>query len=1019
MAQSSENSQPASLSPIPEWWQASATILGLLAVPYVAKSLLPESFSWAPFSGEPIFDILLFCGFQLLFVSYLVAGLLDPSYKHVTASAKLRPWIVWLGVFCPLIPAVNGALTGITLLRMGHVGYETTLLLCALLVSIFNWSVTFNCLFRGRPASPSLMFMNGVSLVLAASCAAIFAAPESLYSAMRLDWGMAAGVIGAALLSIALNTLAAKPSLKAQAAGQLAVLLSCVFFVLPQISYEFHCVMVQSASQAGDHDARRAAVRVLRAFGSPDELRRGAYGAHRHPSFIEPNRPQRCSEFQAVHYWVTGQSFNDVAPPLDVQLTQALRGDRDLAGKAVGSRIGGVKLATNEVLGWVSPEHAVAHLEWTMSFKNGTDQPQEARAQLLLPAGGVVSRAVLWINGVPMPAAITSTGLARNAYEAVVTGRRDPLLVTWQANDRVMVQCYPVPPRQENTEMKIRLTITAPMQPVDVKNSYLNLPTIVEQNFESGDITASIANGDKKTDISYGAGGKSLQWTHEPGRFDAFNGKFATVPATFYHHLYATQRTVLEQSAAPKNLIFVIDGAAKVGPYRDGMVNALKLVPEGIDTEVMFASDEVSSLSRDRTPRVSDALVELRVAPFVGGPDNSFVLREALRKAEQTPKTAVVWIHGPQPLLTDNGFRTDRCKFYDVHVGGGTNVFSDQLRDGISVQTTDQTFSQDLTRFVSVLCGIKPEYRTYRRLSAAASGPEFPETAATQEVARLAAFETMMRETKLAPWSDNESIAVQSGLVTPLTGAVVLATYEDYINNGIEPPPGAKPTPSPVDTMYAESGASDGGFSGSGDGWSGIQVDPMFSSGSPGGADSFAPMERSVSAAGAPVATAVPAPDRQATRPHLQMATNGTTRGGDEGFYPFRNERRLKKAAPDAKADTFGSAEINRSTAWNPTSAGDDGRTEFPGSAISPAHAGAPRPVPIAAANPQAARTIMYLLFALLLVGAMALTFYTAISLKRKWYQTRVGLITTIVAVVGLLAICSRIATAYGAIGHF
>ena len=86
----------------------------------------------------------------------------------------------------------------------------------------------------------------------------------------------------------------------------------------------------------------------------------------------------------------------------------------------------------------------------------------EARLQLALPPGGVVSRATLWVNGEEREAAYGGRGEVRAAYQRVaVQQRRDPLLVTTKGADRVLAQAFPVPRNGGTIKFKIGITRAA------------------------------------------------------------------------------------------------------------------------------------------------------------------------------------------------------------------------------------------------------------------------------------------------------------------------------------------------------------------------------------------------------------------------------------------------------------------------------------------------------------------------------------------------------------------------------
>ena len=85
-----------------------------------------------------------------------------------------------------------------------------------------------------------------------------------------------------------------------------------------------------------------------------------------------------------------------------------------------------------------------------------------------------MSRVTLWIDGQEHEAAFAGRDLTRRAYERVVGARRDPILVTASAPDRILVQCFPVQP--DGGVMKARIGITAPLQLAGRGAGTLGLP---------------------------------------------------------------------------------------------------------------------------------------------------------------------------------------------------------------------------------------------------------------------------------------------------------------------------------------------------------------------------------------------------------------------------------------------------------------------------------------------------------------------------------------------------------------
>ncbi|MCX6851253.1 MAG: VIT domain-containing protein [Verrucomicrobia bacterium] len=194
---------------------------------------------------------------------------------------------------------------------------------------------------------------------------------------------------------------------------------------------------------------------------------------------------------RSLYFRVTGAPFSDVPPPRSggrtISGTRMVADDRfdtfkwdaGVGGSEVGARIRGLSMKSSRMDWHVNADSALAHGEWTLEFHNQHRNAQEARCQMLLPPGACVSRLTLWINGEPREAAFGSRSQVTQAYrQTVVVERRDPVMVNMVGPDRVLTQCFPVPP---NGSMKIRLGITAPL---DAQTpSALFMPLIVERNF--------------------------------------------------------------------------------------------------------------------------------------------------------------------------------------------------------------------------------------------------------------------------------------------------------------------------------------------------------------------------------------------------------------------------------------------------------------------------------------------------------------------------------------------------------
>ena len=248
--------------------------------------------------------------------------------------------------------------------------------------------------------------------------------------------------------------------------------------------------LIRSAVHGDSQRERVQAVQRLRAWGDPDVLLRACYGRR---GAIWDNllnrRPPEAEAVQQVYFQVTGLPFNAVRPPLNPQwgvgrqVLADFEWDRSLGGETVAGQVSGLSLRSSRLDGQVSVPDGWEYVEWTLEFQNDNDSRQrEARAEIQLPSGGVVSRVTLWVHGEEREAAFAGRGETRAAYQQVaVAQRRDPILVTTSGPDRVLMQCFPIEPR--GGTMKVRLGITAPLLTVGTGELRCTWPRFTERNF--------------------------------------------------------------------------------------------------------------------------------------------------------------------------------------------------------------------------------------------------------------------------------------------------------------------------------------------------------------------------------------------------------------------------------------------------------------------------------------------------------------------------------------------------------
>jgi Vault protein inter-alpha-trypsin domain len=496
-----------------------------------------------------------------------------------------------------------------------------------------------------------------------------------------------------------------------------------------------------------------------------------------------------------LYFRVTGVPFNAQQPPHWLKgssLTSSRNSDVweqddldfDLGGDVVAAKVKHLDCKESRFDGHLDAKARIGYGEWTLVFQNTATIAKEARCQMRLPSGGQVSRLTLWINGEPREAAFGSVAQVKAAYkEIAVVQRRDPVLVNMVGPDTIMVQCFPVPARGE---MKIRIGITAPLE-----GDTWRLPYITEKNF--GDISqlqhalwmqadkafscidapqTSHVDGDMQS-ISFGSKTMKLHMklNELPKQPTAVwcEDRFADTEQRFL--IGAPHSSALP---AMEKIIVVVDGSKALGEHREWIARALKEK----SVSILLANEYATKISAD----------EIAKHDFRGGCDNEPALYEALRQAKESANAAVVWLHGPQPVLLCQSERllqllergSNRPKFFALPVVDGANRLFEALgRSGMmSSAPSDAGSEAGLAAWMDRLH--KGEEKFSWQWSRQADATNLTENRVSDQLARLWAMEEVAK-------SKDGKLAVKYQLVSYVSGAVVLETMEQYARHGLNP----------------------------------------------------------------------------------------------------------------------------------------------------------------------------------------------------------------------------------------
>jgi len=580
---------------------------------------------------------------------------------------------------------------------------------------------------------------------------------------------------------------------------------------------------------SGSPQTRAEGIRFLRKYGNKDALLRSCYDRSGIATdlfgfaFLMGN-PVMPSEAQKIYYRVTGETFESSLPPQRtggrVIPQDSVDWDIDQGGSRIHGKLKGLSLESSQLEASIDGDGGVGYMEWTLVFRNDYTAPREARAEVQLPPGGVVSRLSLWVNGEPREAAFAGRGKVTQAYQQVaIRQRRDPVLVTTAGRDRVLIQCFPVPPN--SGEMKLRFGITLPLPLEEPNTAQLLLPYFADRNFRIADDDLHLVRIKSKTPLRpfnerlrTGMEGhefilagsirdKELSGGRSAISVDRSDIQEMWSKDPFEKGLIVQQRIEERTPAHLQRIVLVVDTSATMLQNRWQVQGAIKSLPREFDVKLVMADADIIGVEDGLKNMVAgpDAINSvLDYTNFAGGADNMPALLKAWDLAAEKPgNNAIVWIHDPQRLLIRApeelkqrwNNRPYGPNLYSVQATRGADEVEKAL-DGIDeVKSVARTgnLEQDLRYLFAQLTGRMKTYeyvRSSKKLDPklTSKGVETSDHLArlwaNDEVARILAPQNAELEDTAI------TLAARYQLVTPVSGAVVLETEQQYKTNDLK-----------------------------------------------------------------------------------------------------------------------------------------------------------------------------------------------------------------------------------------
>ncbi len=722
-------------------------------------------------------------------------GFFRRAFDKITAGGWL---LLFFAVILPAITVAVEMVTGIC----GEMFFDPmpTPLQTGLIVTVplFNLLVWLGCRLEKMRRFRALPFLCGFSLIIAGVNAILFLplAMLGMVAFFFFWWVYGLGLLGilpTAPFFAFIASFFLRLRLKRTGDGRLSgfgwgMVAAGLGVLLTIVGYGAALSGVWM-TKSGDPDIAARGIRLLRLSGRKDVLER----FRTHPQFsltgwlIPEEKRLTHDEYRALYYRVTGDD------PVTLDMWSApgrrrlLRWDAFTGGSRVGGVLEGLSLTGSTYDYTVDSAAGVGYVEWVMVFSNTYYSDREARARIALPPGSVVSRLTLWINGEECEAAFGKRGQVRAAYESVVSKRRDPVLVGMCGPDQIQLQCFPVP---KDGEMKVRIGVTIPLKVAkDGCSAVLPSPHLFAQNF------------------SYSADLLGLPVTKEVTLEPAF-APLAVYRDEAFEPLKdgaILQKATFAEGWRPERVAVVVDGSKSMKRSIAGIAQTLASLPEKAEVSLWLVGDGgagkpdlVSPAGDPERAKAIGAL--LKPGACVGGRCNLRALVAAAESLEgKKGPSALLWIHGDQPAPSQSAEtvaqrfgKLKETRIFPLQLGNGSCLISERMEKLPNVFSLTAAALEGSPEKALKACFDEWTNPAWQVTRTRVPKTEVPAEAVAvgKHLGRIWAAETVratVREGQPKTLEEAQAVALPWQIVTPVTGAVVLETAQQYQEHGLKP----------------------------------------------------------------------------------------------------------------------------------------------------------------------------------------------------------------------------------------
>lgn len=574
-------------------------------------------------------------------------------------------------------------------------------------------------------------------------------------------------------------------------------------------------------------ETRSEGIRFLREYGSRDYLLRRCYddrsgSLYLLSELLSSKRKIKSVEVRDIYYRVTGEPFDAYSPPTRVGSRRLVENDLEVEKRFDGTTINGIfkdlSLSKSDLSGSFDADGGVGHLDWTLAFDNASAATREARAEIQLPPGAVVSS----MSQTSGPIELKPQFTGRN-MDTVITEihayPRPGVLVSTAGRDRILVQ-YPVAGFTSGTS--VRIGITVPLVMESKEQGRLILPHFNARNFHVSRRLKHwiLIDSNHPLNSDLGLSVYSSAGSHKP-RYEVSGGftdeelmrmdtalrlsRTPTDHGIWSHNPFEVDGNIVKQSLEERTpsflrrVVVVVDTSVSMGRSKSSILSALPSLGTDVDVQLILADGEWRNTAK--ASGLDNASALLSGTEFAGGADNAPALIRAWDLATDTPgNNAIVWIHSPQraslqniePLINRWETRFYGPSLYAVQTTAGSDEIEKTL-DGIDeVKSVVRLGSlrADLERLFSQLSGRTPTLQFVRSVKRPSLDLQLEGTETSDQLARLWANDEVTRILSARDSSLREAatmLALRYELVTPASGAIIQPAPKQFDNSDLRP----------------------------------------------------------------------------------------------------------------------------------------------------------------------------------------------------------------------------------------